>query len=124
MRKTLAILVLVALLAALAVAVTPSSGADEQATQSARTINVVDDKFKSGGQKIKNGKITIPTDAKVTFIWGNTSNRHNVTGKSGDGFKSKTTSKPGYRYGHRFGRSGKVICTIHPTTMKLSVFTK
>ena len=124
MKRTFSVLVVIALLAALAVAVTPSSGADEQTTQSARTIKVTDNKFKSGGLAIKGGAVTVPSGANVTFIWSGTRNRHNVAGKSGDSFKSKTTSRSGYRYGRKFRSSSSMRCTLHPSTMKLRVFTE
>ena len=124
MKKALAILVLVALLAALAVAAAPTSADNEQATQSARTITVTDDKYTSGGLKIKNGAVTVPSGSTVSFVWSGTSNRHNVKSTSGDIFKSKTTSKSGYRYSHKFRSSSSMKCTIHPSSMKLKVFTK
>ncbi len=121
MKRTLVILAVIALLAALAVAGAPSSGADEQATQSARTIKVADNKFKSGGLAIRKGAASVPENASVKFIWSGTDNPHNVTGRTGDKFKSKTTSKSGTTYRHRFKKTTSVLCTIHPSTMKLKV---
>ena len=45
---------------------------------------------------------------------------HNV---KGPGFVSKTTSKKGTTYSHRFGKRGtfKIICQVHPTSMKTIV---
>jgi plastocyanin len=123
MRRRLGTLAVLAVLAAVAIAGVPSSGADEQATQSARTINVVDDRFRSGGLRISKGAVGVPEDAKVTFVWGKTDNPHNVksSGSKGDRFRSKVTAKDGYRYSHRFAKTTRVICEVHPDTMKLKV---
>jgi plastocyanin len=41
----------------------------------------------------------------------------------GPGFSSKVMSGKGKTYSHRFGKKGtfKIICQIHPTTMKTVV---
>ena len=122
MKRTLAMLVVIALLAALAVAGAPSSGADEQATQSARTIKVTDNKYKSGGLTISKGAVSVPKNASIAFIWSNTKNRHDVTSRrGGDSVKSKTTSRAGTRYSHAFKKTTSLYCTVHPTQMKLKV---
>jgi plastocyanin len=41
----------------------------------------------------------------------------------GPGFKSKTIAKKGFAYSHTFKTKGtfKIICQVHPTTMKTTV---
>jgi hypothetical protein len=123
MKRKLATLAVLAMLSALAVTGVPSSGADEQATQSARTIRVTDDRFRSGGLAITRGASSVPKNARVTFVWGRVDNEHNVksSGSRGDRFRSRVTSRDGTRYAHRFQKTTRVICEIHPDTMKLKV---
>jgi plastocyanin len=61
---------------------------------------------------------------KVKFNWtGN--NSHNVTKKRGPGggFASPTTSSSGINFTKKFKKAGtyKLICTIHPDTMKMKL---
>ena len=67
---------------------------------------------------------TISAGAKVRFRWiGN--RPHNVTKRRGPGggFKSRTTSRDGVNFAKRFTRRGayKLICTIHPEEMRLTL---
>ena len=86
----------------------------------------------AGGSTIKVGddffspeSISVSAGSKVKFKWVDTSNDHNVTKQSGPGksFSSETTDTPGTKYSHKFKKSGtyKVICTIHPDTMKAKI---
>jgi plastocyanin len=61
----------------------------------------------------------------VTWVWAG-GRRHNVTGMTRTGrvvFRSRTTARAGFRYGHRFRRraSYRVICTVHPRAMRMTV---
>jgi plastocyanin len=67
---------------------------------------------------------TIARGAKVRFRWiGNRA--HNVKKRRGPGggFKSRTTSRDGINFAKRFTKRGtyKLICTIHPETMRLTL---
>ena len=55
----------------------------------------------------------------VKWVWTGDA-PHNVKGK---GFKSKTFSKKGASYTHRFTTKGSftIVCTIHPGAMKTVV---
>jgi plastocyanin len=119
MRKLLATLALVGLLAALAVAVAgPASGSD--AHSAATKIVTVRDNYFSPKT------ITVPKKTLVKFQWGKggkgTEVEHNVTGVKGETFHSKDLSKG--TYSHRFKKTTTVYCTVHPTTMKLVVKVK
>lgn len=79
---------------------------------------------KLGDNFFKPAKKTVSKGTKVRFKWiGN--RRHNVTKVSGPGgaFASQTTSEDGVNFAKRFGKAGTygMICTIHPTEMKLKL---
>jgi plastocyanin len=99
-----------ALIAIAALAVPASAGA-------ATTIKLGDNFFAPSSK-------TVGMGTKVLFKWiGN--RRHNVTKKSGPGgaFKSRTTSADGVNFARVFNQRGtyRLICTIHPTEMRLSL---
>src|SRR4029079_5656447 len=60
--------------------------------------------------------VSIPKGGKVTFKWIG-SDKHNVTKTKGPGgsFASETTDQTGFKYKHKFKKSGtyKLICTVH-----------
>ncbi|HEU4904497.1 MAG TPA: plastocyanin/azurin family copper-binding protein [Solirubrobacterales bacterium] len=67
---------------------------------------------------------TIARGAKVRFKWiGN--RPHNVKKRRGPGggFKSRTTSRRGVNFAKKFRKRGayKLICTIHPETMRMTL---
>src|SRR4029078_155449 len=66
-----------------------------------------------------NKTVKIRKGGTVKWVWGDGS-PHNV---KGSGFKSKVLTGRGKTYSHRFGSKGtfKIICQIHPTTMKTVV---
>lgn len=66
-----------------------------------------------------NKTVKIRKGGTVKWVWGDGS-PHNV---KGPGFKSKVLTGKGKTYSHRFGSKGtfKIICQIHPTTMKTVV---
>jgi plastocyanin len=110
-RKFLSIAI--AALAIGALLVLPGSGAAR-----GNTIKVGDDFFSPTSK-------TVSAGTTVKFNWVGTSNDHNVTKTSGPGkaFSSETTSSPGLNYQHKFKKPGtyKMICTIHPDSMKLKL---
>jgi plastocyanin len=63
--------------------------------------------------------VKIRKGGTVKWIWADRS-PHNV---KGPGFKSKVLTGKGKTYSHRFRSKGtfKIICQIHPTTMKTVV---
>jgi len=87
-------------------------------TASAATTVKLGDNFFSPSKK------TIAAGTKVRFNWtGN--RRHNVKKKRGPGgsFKSVTTSANGVNFAKTFRLRGtyRLICTIHPTEMRLNL---
>lgn len=63
--------------------------------------------------------VKIKKGGTVKWIWTDSA-PHNV---KGPGFVSKTSSRKGFSYSRRFGKRGtfKIICQIHPSTMKTTV---
>jgi plastocyanin len=101
MRKLIVILAVAALLAA--VGAVSAFGAAKTVKWHVPTSSTV--KIAKGGS--------------VKWVWSDGA-PHNVTGP---GFKSKTISKQGATYSHTFKTKGtfKIICQVHPTTMKTVV---
>jgi plastocyanin len=66
-----------------------------------------------------NKTVKIKKGGTVKWIWADGA-PHNVKGK---GFSSKVMTGKGKTYSHRFRTKGtfKIICQIHPTTMKTVV---
>jgi plastocyanin len=109
MRK-LTIAPLFAIVALLAV---PALGG----SASGATVSVGDNFFAPSSKSISAG-------TKVRFNWiGNRS--HNVHKKRGPGggFTSTTTRRDGVNFAKTFNKRGiyRIICTIHPTQMKLKL---
>jgi plastocyanin len=69
-----------------------------------------------------NKTVTIRKGGSVKWTWTDRA-PHNV---KGSGFKSRTVAKKGFTYTHRFTKRGtfKVICQVHPTSMKTTVKVK
>jgi plastocyanin len=67
---------------------------------------------------------TVAAGTKVRFNWTG-GHRHNVTKNSGPGggFASRTTRVNGVNFAKKFTKAGtyRLICTIHPATMKLKL---
>lgn len=76
-----------------------------------RTVSVRDNVFRPR-------RLTVRRRDVVRFVWRRTRNPHNVTAR---GRASRTTSRSGYVYRRRFSRTTRVICTVHPDTMRLTV---
>lgn len=100
MRKITALLAVLALVAALI------------ATQAFAATAVT---WKIGTNKT----VKIRKGGTVKWVWGDGA-PHNV---KGSGFKSKVLSGKGKSYSHTFRSKGtfKIICQIHPTSMKTVV---
>ena len=66
-----------------------------------------------------NKTVKIRKGGTVKWTWGDGA-PHNV---KGPGFSSKVQTGKGKTYSHRFGKKGtfRIICQIHPTTMKTTV---
>ena len=100
MRKLSLVLAALTLVAALA------------ATQAFAAATV---RWKVGSKTV----VTIHKGGTVKWVWRDSA-PHNV---KGPGFKSRTVSGKGKSYSHRFRSKGtfKIICQVHPTTMKTVV---
>jgi plastocyanin len=63
--------------------------------------------------------VTIKKGGSVKWVFAGDA-PHNV---SGPGFTSKTSSKKGFSFSRVFNKKGtfKIICKVHPTTMKTTV---
>jgi plastocyanin len=66
-----------------------------------------------------NKTIKVKKGTTVKWVWSD-GQPHNV---KGPGFKSKVLTGKGKSYSHKFGSKGtfKIICQVHPTSMKLTV---
>ena len=100
MRKLTALLAVTALVAAVVAAQAFASTSVTWKVGTSKTV-----KIRKGGT--------------VKWVWGDGS-PHNV---KGSGFKSKVLTGRGKSYSHTFRSRGtfKIICQIHPTTMKTTV---
>lgn len=112
MRKPLIAL----LIAAIALVALPTFGGTAMAAPKT-TVFVGDNFFKPRGKVVRRGTI-------VRFRWiGNRT--HNVVKRRGPGprFRSRTTRRRGVNFAKRFKRRGayKLVCTIHPRTMRLTL---
>jgi plastocyanin len=85
-----------------------------QAFAATKKVSVKDNFFSTS-------KVTIKKGQKVTWRWVSTTQDHNVTGK---GFHSGDKDRG--TYSHKFNKRGTftVICTIHPTQMRMKVVVK
>jgi plastocyanin len=106
----------VALIAIVALAAVPGLGGVASAAPTT-TVKLGDNFFKPARKTIRRG-------TKVRFKWVGR-NPHNVTKRKGPGgrFKSRTTSRRGVNFVKRFTKRGtyKLICTIHPEEMRLTI---
>ena len=66
-----------------------------------------------------NKTVKIKKGGTVKWVWSD-GQPHDVKGA---GFTSKTSSKKGFSYSHTFNKKGtfKIICQVHPTSMKTTV---
>jgi plastocyanin len=112
MRKPLIAL----LIAAIAFVALPAFGGTAMAAPKT-TVLVGDNFFKPSGKVVRRGTI-------VRFRWIGR-RLHNVTKRRGPGqrFRSRTTRQRGVNFAKRLTRRGayKLVCTIHPRTMRLTL---
>jgi len=112
MRKPLIAL----LIAALALVALPAFGGTAMAAPKT-TVKLGDNFFEPALKTVRRG-------TKVRFKWIG-GNPHNVTKRRGPGgrFKSRTTSSRGVNFAKQFKKRGtyRLICTIHPRTMRLTL---
>lgn len=118
MRKSIALL---AVLPVLPIAAASATAEDDPPVSKAatRTITLGDNFFKPKTITIRKGTI-------LKFQWGpdnqGTVDFHNVAGVRGNKFAAtEDTMRPDRPFRKRFTRNSLVVCTIHSTTMKLSV---
>jgi hypothetical protein len=123
MRKSiLAIPALVAV--ALATTSATAAGGDAHPAAAKKVTVLIGDAFFKPGKKL-----TVAKGQSVVFTWGKkgkgTDVDHNVTTfprNKGDKIKTGDRSKGSFK--HKFAKTTKVYCTIHPTTMVLTVKVK
>lgn len=113
MRIAAALIAIAALLA-----VPGFAGTEPETAAAAKTaIRLGDNFFKPARKAVRRGTL-------VRFRWIGR-NRHNVTKRRGPGrrFKSRTTRRRGVNFSKRFRKRGtyRLICTIHPTEMRLKL---
>src|SRR5437764_15430191 len=101
MRKFLVLLTVTAVLAGAAVAL-------------ARTKSVG-----MGDNYFFNGTVSIKKGSSVHWHWSNTQNLHNVVSKKGVRFHSKTGRSGSFTYTFRKKGTFTIICTKHPSVMRM-----
>jgi plastocyanin len=106
-RKLFLILTLVSVLAAI--------GAAYAFAASTKTVKVGDNFFSKSSLTVKRG-------TKIKWAWSGTHNPHNITSKGH--FHSKTQTSGSFT--ERFKKKGtyKILCTVHPTQMTMTVRVK
>jgi plastocyanin len=120
MRKPIAVVAVVPLFAVLA---SGAAASDPPARAAAtRTVELGDNFFKPKTMTVKKGTV-------LRFVWGpnnqGTSVEHNVTGVKGNTFApTPDTTRPAKPFRKRITKTTSIVCTIHATTMKLTVKVK
>ena len=87
------------------------AAAEQRAQASLENVSVRDDFF-------SRRRVTVSRGETVRFVWRRTRHLHNV---SGGRRESRTTRRRGYVYKRRFFRSTRLVCTIHPDSMRMTV---
>jgi plastocyanin len=105
MRKLVITLALVSLLAGIGAAV---------ALARTKSVGMGDNYFFVGTVKIKKG-------SSVRWHWSGTENLHNVVAKKGVRFHSKTGHSGSFTYTFRKRGTFTIICTKHPSVMRMKV---
>ena len=94
----------------------------------AQTATAKKTKVTVGNNFFKPAKKTVRKGTKVRFKWTGGGPVHNVTKKRGPGgkFASRTTSSKGVNFSRKFKQRGtyRLLCTIHPSRMKLKLIVK
>jgi plastocyanin len=113
MRRTAAILLAVAAIAAALLAVATSGAATISRAAGTKVVEL------TGSNRFRPARVTIRRGSTVRWVWAG--GFHNVTGR---GFASKTTSSRRYSFRHRFRHRGtfRIVCTVHESSgMKMKV---
>ena len=71
-----------------------------------------------------NGTVTIKKGSSVHWHWSNTQNLHNVVSKKGVKFHSRTGHSGSFTYTFRKKGTFTIICTKHPSVMRMTVRVK
>jgi plastocyanin len=79
-----------------------------------KTVRMGDNYFFVGSVKIKKG-------SRVHWHWSGTENLHNVVSKKGDRFHSKTGHSGDFTHTFRKRGTFTIICTKHPSVMRMTV---
>ena len=87
------------------------TAAEPEAQASLENVSVRDDFF-------SRRRVTVSRGETVRFVWRRTRHLHNV---SGGRRQSRTTRRSGYVYRRRFFRSTRLVCTVHPDDMRMTV---
>jgi plastocyanin len=117
-RETRALAGAVAVVSMAAIAA-PAGSSGEVATSSAAHNH----KVKLGDDYFAPKKLTVPRKAKITFVWRGR-NLHNV--KATGAAKFKTAYKKTGKVSKILRKKGlvKLVCEVHPTTMKMRIRVK
>ncbi len=112
MRRVIPIAIAIALIGAVAI-----GGTTATAGKRTTKVTVGNNFFDPSSKTVRKG-------TKVKFKWvGGVP--HNVKKRKGPGgkFKSKTTAKKGVQFTKKFKKKGtyKLICTIHPDSMRMKL---
>jgi plastocyanin len=105
MRKLLALLTITAVLGAIGATL---------AFAKTKSVGMGDNYFFAGTVKVKRG-------SSVHWHWANTQNLHNVVSKKGVRFHSKTGHSGSFTYTFRKKGTFTIICTKHPSVMRMIV---
>jgi plastocyanin len=108
MRKRLLLLALVSLLVTGAILAAQALAATKKVTL--------------GDNFFSKTSLTIHKGTKVTWRWSGTHNSHNVTSKGH--FHSRTQSSGSFSKTFKTKGTFTVICTVHPTQMRMKVVVK
>jgi plastocyanin len=96
----------------------PAGGASSPVRDAATRVKV-------GNNFLSPTSKTIGRGGTVAWVWSG-GRRHNLLGRSSRGrviFRSRTSSRRGFTFRHRFAGRGRfsVICTLHPSSMRMTV---
>lgn len=117
-RRRVAAVAAALLVASVATPIWASDAGAAKPRAAAASVRVGNNFFSPTFTSVRRGRV-------VTWAWTG-GRRHNVTGMTRTGrvvFRSRTASRAGFRYSHRFRRraSYRVICTLHPRSMRMTV---
>jgi plastocyanin len=118
----MAVVAVVPVLAVAAVASAGASAGDPPAHAAATKTVVVGDNYFSPKT------LSVAKGTFVQWTWGKgnrgTTVEHNVTATKGNTFASGDTAKPARPFRRKITKTTTVYCTIHSTTMKMTIKVK